>query len=82
MAYPNIERDIPSTDRPHGYRCRCGQIDTTFNTAIRDTATEVLAKYQSKKKQWMTDDILAQCNERRKLKKQMKESDSTSEYRK
>ena len=58
------------------------KLTNTFNTVISDTATEVLGKCQSQNKPWMTDDILALCDERRKLKKQLKESHSTSEYRK
>ena len=44
------------------------KLTNTCNTAISDTATEVLEKCQSKKKPWMTDAILALCDERRKLK--------------
>ena len=53
------------------------KLTNTFNTA-----TEVLGNCQSNKNQWMTDAILALCDERCKLKKLINESHSTSEYRK
>ena len=56
------------------------KLTSSFNTTRSDTTEEVLGKCQSKKKPWMTDDILALCDRRRKLKKQMKESDPTSEF--
>ena len=58
------------------------KLTNTFNRAISDTATEVLRKCQSKKMPWMTDYILALCEECLKLKKQLKESHIISEYRK
>ena len=31
---------------------------TTFNTAVTETASEILGKYRQKKKHWMTAEIL------------------------
>ena len=51
-----------------------GKLTNTFSTAISstaisNTATKVLGKCQSKNKPWITNDIIALCDERRKLKK-------------
>ena len=40
----------------------------TFNTAVTDTANEILGKYRAVKKPWVTTDILDLCAKRRKLK--------------
>ena len=39
----------------------------TFNTAVIDTANEILGKHRSVKKPWVTSDILYLCAKRRKL---------------
>ena len=39
-----------------------------FNKAMMETANEVLGQCHSKKKPWITTDILNLCDERRKLK--------------
>ena len=44
-------------------------LTNTFNKTISDTAAEPLWKCQNKKKQWMTDDLLAPYNERCNQKK-------------
>ena len=48
------------------------KLTDTFNTVMSDTAAEVLGKSCSKKQSWITDEILALCDERRKLRKHMK----------
>ena len=55
----------------------------TFNTAVTDTANEILGKYRPVKKPWVTTDILHQCAKRRKLKnkKNNKDRDGMSQYR-
>ena len=59
------------------------KLTDTFNTVMSDTAAEVLGKGCSKKQSWITDEILALCDERRKLRKHMKETHSVAdEYRK
>ena len=40
---------------------------TTFNTAVTETATEMLGKHCQKKKPWVTAEILDLCNKRKDL---------------
>ena len=42
---------------------------TTFNTAVTETASEILGKHRRKKKPWITAEILDLCNKRRELRK-------------
>ena len=42
---------------------------TTFNTAVTETASEILGKHRQKKKPWITAEILDLCDERRELRK-------------
>ena len=42
---------------------------TTCNTAVTDTASEILGKERRRKKAWATRDILNLCDERTDLKK-------------
>ena len=42
---------------------------TTFNTAVTETASEILGKHRQKKKPWITAEILDLCNKRRELRK-------------
>ena len=44
---------------------------TTFNTAVTETASEILGKHHQKKKPWITADILDLCNKRRELRKDL-----------
>ena len=44
-----------------------------FNTAVTDTANEILGKYSPVKKPWVTTDILDLCAKRRKLKNKKKQ---------
>ena len=47
----------------------------TFNTAVTDTANEILGKYRPVKKPWATTDILDLCAKRRKLKNKKNNKD-------
>ena len=38
---------------------------TTFNTAVTETASEILGKQCQKKKSWVSADILDLCHKRR-----------------
>ena len=38
---------------------------TTFNTAVTETASEILGKHYQKEKPWVTADILDLCDKRR-----------------
>ena len=40
---------------------------TTLNTAVTETAREILSKHRQKKKSWVTVDILDLFNKRREL---------------
>ena len=40
---------------------------TTLNTAVIETASEVLSKHRQKKKNWITAEILDLCDKRREL---------------
>ena len=55
---------------------------TTYNTAVTDTASEILGKECRRKKPWITRDVLDLCNERRDLKKRQYEEEGAKEYRK
>ena len=47
-----------------------GSMITTFNTAVTETASEILGKHRQKKKPWITAEILDLCDKRRELKKE------------
>ena len=40
---------------------------TTFNTAVIETASEILGKHHQKKKPWVTAEIIDLCDKRREL---------------
>ena len=42
---------------------------TTFNTAVVETAREILGNHRQKKKPWVTAEILDLCDKRRELRK-------------
>ncbi|GFN82913.1 endonuclease-reverse transcriptase [Plakobranchus ocellatus] len=52
----------------------------TFNTAVTETANEILRKHQPTKKPWVTADILAKCDKRRELKKKKSEAEGLASY--
>ena len=56
---------------------------TTFNTAVTETANEILDKHcqEKKKKTWVTAEILDLCDRRRKLKKKQFEPEGSEKYR-
>ena len=45
---------------------------TIFNTAVTETASEILGKHRQKKKPWVTEEILNLCEKKRELKKKKK----------
>ena len=55
---------------------------TTYNTAVTDTASEILGKECHRKKPWVTRDVLNLCDERRDLKKRRYDEEGAEEYRK
>ena len=42
---------------------------TTFNTAVIETATEILGKHRQNRKPWITAEILDMCDKSRELRK-------------
>ena len=59
------------------------KLTDTFNTAVTDTANEILGKYRPVKKPWVTTDILDMCVKRRRIKnkKNNKDRDGMARYR-
>ena len=54
---------------------------TTFNTAVTETASEILGKHRQKKKPWVTADILDLCDKRRKRRKKRFEPEGSEKYK-
>ena len=56
---------------------------TTFNTAVTETASEILGKHRQKKKTWITAEILDLCDKRRELRKKryLKEPEGAENYK-
>ena len=54
---------------------------TTFNTAMTETASEILGKHRQKKKTWITAEILDLCNKRRELRKKRFEPEGSEKYK-
>ena len=52
-----------------------------YNTAVTDTASEILGKECRRKKPWVTRYLLDLYNDRRDLKKKRYEEEWTKEYR-
>ena len=53
---------------------------TTFNTAVTETASEILGKHRQKKKPWITAEILDLCDKRRELRKKRFEPEGSEKY--
>ena len=53
----------------------------TFNTAVTETAGEVLGKHRQKKKPWITAEILDLCDKRRELRKKRFEPEGSEKYK-
>ena len=56
-------------------------IITTFNTAVTETASEILGKHRQKKKPWITAEILDLCDRRRELRKKRFELEGSEKYK-
>ena len=54
---------------------------TTFNTAVTETASEILGKHLQKKKPWITAEILDLCDKRRELRKKKIEPEGSEKYK-
>ena len=55
---------------------------TTFNTAVTETASEILGKHRLKKKPWVTAEILDLCDKRRETRKKRFEPEGSEKYKK
>ncbi|KAK2177396.1 hypothetical protein NP493_599g02057 [Ridgeia piscesae] len=53
----------------------------TFNTAVTNTASEILGKHRPVKKPWVTADLLDLCDKRKELKKKKKDAERVWQYR-
>ena len=54
---------------------------TNFNTAVTETASEILGKQCQKKKPWITAEILDLCDKRRELRKKSFEPERSDRYK-
>ena len=54
---------------------------TTFNTAVIETASEILGKHRQKKKSWVTAEILNLCDRRREQRKKRFEPEGSEIYK-
>ena len=54
---------------------------TTFNTAVTETASEILGKHRQKKKPWITAEILDRCDKRRELRKKRFVPEGSEKYK-
>ena len=54
---------------------------TTFNTAVTETASEILGKHRQKRKPWVTAEILDLCDKRRELRKKRFEPEASEKYK-
>ena len=54
---------------------------TTFNTAVTETASDILGKHRQKKKPWITAEILDLCDKRRELRKKRFEPEGAAKYK-
>ena len=52
----------------------------TFNTAVTETASEILGKHRQKKKTWITAEILDLCDRRREPRKKRFEPEGSEKY--
>ena len=53
----------------------------TFNTAVTETASEILGKHHQKKKPWITAEILDLCDKRREMRKERFEPEGSEKYK-
>ena len=54
---------------------------TTFNTAVTETASEILGKHRQKQKPWITAENLDLCDKRRELRKKKIEPEGSEKYK-
>ena len=56
-------------------------LTTTFNTAVTETAREILGKHRQKKKPWITAEILDLCDKKRELRKKRFKPAGSEKYK-
>ena len=56
-------------------------VTTTFNTAVTETASEILGKHRQKKTPWITAEILDLCDKRRELRKKRFKPEGSEKYK-
>ena len=54
---------------------------TNPNTAVTETASEILGKHRQKKKPWVTAEILDLCDKRRELRTKRFEPEGSEKYK-
>ena len=54
---------------------------TTFNTAVTETASEILGKHRQKRNPWITAEILDLCDKRRELRKKRFEPEGSEKHK-
>ena len=54
---------------------------TTFNTAVTETASEILGKHRQKKKTWVNAEIIDLCDKRRELIKKGVRPEGSEKYK-
>ena len=54
---------------------------TTFNTAVTETASEILGKHRQMKKPWVTAEILDLCDQSLELRKKRFEPEGSEKYK-
>ena len=54
---------------------------TTINTAVTETASEILGKHRQKKKPWINAEILDLCDKRRELRKKRFEPEGSEKHK-
>ena len=52
-----------------------------FNTAVTETASDILGKHRQKTKPWITEEILDLYNRRRELRKKRFEPEGSEKYK-
>ena len=55
---------------------------TTFNSAVTETASEILGKHHQKKNTWVTAEVLDLCDKRTELRKKKLEPKGSEKYKK
>ena len=56
-------------------------VNTSFNTAVTETASVIPGKHRQKKKPWVTAEILDLCDKRRELRKKRFEPEGSEKYK-